>query len=261
MEENILATTEHAEIIGLSDIKRKMHLTGSVIKTTLAGAIVDIGLETPGVVHISQLQKDPVNKVEDVVQVGQTVEVWVRRVDPNRGRIDLTMVEPLALEWREIEKGMVLRGKVSRLEKFGAFIDIGAERPGLVHISEMTHDYIRTPGEFVKEGDEVEVKVLGVNRRKKQIKLSMKALEEKPVKPPKPAQKEKDSVKEVAAAPAVKEETIPTAMEMALRDAMERAKTRQDETASKGKRKPVTNAEMEKILSRTLENKVKTASK
>ena len=56
-------------------------------------------------------------------------------------------------------------------------MDIGAERPGLVHISEMTRDYIKSPGDVVEEGDEIEVKVLNVNRQKKQIKLSMKALE------------------------------------------------------------------------------------
>jgi ribosomal protein S1 len=86
------------------------------------------------------------------------------------------MIEPPLLDWNEIDKDMVVKGKVIRLEKFGVFVDIGAERPGLVHISELTHGYIKTPGEVVKEGDEVEVKVLGVNRRKKQIKLSMKAL-------------------------------------------------------------------------------------
>jgi predicted RNA-binding protein with RPS1 domain len=157
-------------------------LSGKVVKTTLAGAIVDIGLETPGVVHISQLTKEPVNRVEDVVQVGQEVDVWVRRVQPQKGRLELTMIKPLDLEWREIKKDMVVKGKVIRLEKFGVFVEIGAERPGLVHVSELTHDYIHSPSEVVKEGDEVEVMVLGVNRQKKQIKLSMKALEEKPVK-------------------------------------------------------------------------------
>jgi predicted RNA-binding protein with RPS1 domain len=260
MEENTLATPERAAGSDLGEIKRKMHFTGTVLKTTLAGAIVDIGLEIPGVVHISQLQKDPVNKVEDVVQVGQTVDVWVRRVDPNKGRIDLTMVEPLALEWREIEKGMVIKGKVIRLEKFGAFVEIGAERPGLVHISELTHDYIRTVGDVVKEDDEVEVKVLGVNRRKKQIKLSMKALEEKPVKVPKSAPKEKE--RETQQEPAEKEAPVPTAMELALREAMERAKTRDDGESARRRRKTnYPKDEREEILSRTLEHKVKTAAK
>lgn len=239
-----------------------MFFTGKVVKTTLAGAIVDIGLEIPGVIHISQLQKDPVKRVEDVVQAGQTVDVWVRRIFPKKNRIELTMIKPLDLEWGEIEKEMVIKGKVSRLEKFGVFVDIGAERPGLVHISELTHDYIRTPNEVVKEGDEVEVKVLDINRQKKQIKLSMKALEEKPEKITKVIQakidkKEKESSSTQQQQPeVVKEAPIPTAMEMALREAMERVST--TETVTTIKKKSKGSNELEDILKRTLKNKVAT---
>ena len=253
MEEKTLAITENAEVTEISDVKRKMHFSGTVMKTTLAGALVDIGLETPGVVHISQLQKEPVNKVEDVVQVGDSVDVWVRRVDKNKGRIELTMIEPLGLEWREIKKNKVVKGKVERIENFGVFVDIGAERPGLVHISEITHDYIRDPKEVIKEGDEVDVKVLGVDRRRKKIKLSMKALEEKPEKAVKKALKEDRKETE-------KDELIPTAMEIAWREAMERAQTQDDEvTKPKQKAIPQDN-EMDDLLSRTLEHQVKTAS-
>jgi small subunit ribosomal protein S1 len=248
--------------IKIEDIKRKMVFSGTVVKTTLAGAIVDIGLEIPGVIHISQLQKDPVKRVEDVVQTGQKVDIWVRRVFPKKNRIELTMIKPLDLEWGEIEKDMVLKGKVTRLEKFGVFVDIGAERPGLVHISELTHDYIKTPNEIVKEGDEVEVKVLEVNRQKKQIKLSMKALEEKPEKVVKVIQakiekKEKEtSVAQAQQPEAVKEAPIPTAMEMALREAMERVST--TETVTSTKKKTKNSNELEDILKRTLKNKVAT---
>jgi small subunit ribosomal protein S1 len=256
MESNEMATPAN-----LDEIKRKTHFTGKVVKTTLAGAIVEIGMDTPGVVHISQLSKEPVNRVEDVVQVGQTVDVWVRRVYPQKGRIELTMIEPLGLEWREIKKDMVVKGKVSRLENFGVFVDIGAERPGLVHVSELTHDYIRNPGDVVKEGDEVDVMVLGVNRQKKQIKLSMKALEEKPVKlakavleKPRDSKASEDSEKE-------KEEVVPTAMEIALREAMERVKTTQKAPDSKEKRKAAGQDELEKILTRTLKQKVNSSSR
>src|SRR5215216_6055206 len=153
----------------------KTKLSGKVLKTTLAGALVDVGQNVPGVIHISQLSSEPINKVEDVVKEGQTVEVWIRRV--RKDRIELTMIEPLALEWKEIEPDMIVKGKVVRLEAYGAFVDIGAERPGMVHVSELAHGYVKTPNEIVKEGDEVEAKVLDVNRKKKQIKLSMKALE------------------------------------------------------------------------------------
>lgn len=260
MDVKTISTSENTTITSIADIKRKMHLVGSITKTTLAGAIVDIGLEKPGVIHISQLQKEPVNRVEDVVQVGQRVDVWVRRVDPKKGRIELTMIKPLDLEWREITKGMVVKGKVVRLEKFGVFLDIGAERPGLVHISEMTHGYIRTPSEVVKEGDEVEVKVIAVDRRKKKIKLSMKALEEVPERPTKSTKKDK-TVKEELTPPPVEEEHEPTAMEIALREAMERTKAIQEDQLKKERKVALRNQEMEDILSRTIEQKIKSPSK
>jgi transcriptional accessory protein Tex/SPT6 len=260
MEANNVATPENAEITELSDLKRKMSLTGSVKKTTLAGAIIDVGIETPGVIHISQLQKEPVNRVEDVIKVGQSVDVWVRRVEPKRGRLELTMIEPLDLEWREIEKGMVAKGKVTRIEKFGVFVDIGAERPGLVHISEITHVYLKDPQEKVQEGEEVEVKVLEVNRRRKQIKLSMKALEDKPIPEEKPAPKKRVK-KAPKKDPEVTDEPVPTAMEMALRQAMERSKPQPVVDDAEVKEKSTdSDPELDQILTRTLEHKVKTAS-
>lgn len=249
----------------LSEIKRKTHFEGTVVKTTLAGAIVDIGKGTPGVVHISRLSTEPVKRVEDVVKVGEKVDVWVLAVFPKKNRIDLTMMRPLELEWNEIKPEMALKGKVTRLEKFGVFVDIGAERPGLVHISEMTHDYIRTPGDLVKEGDEVDVKVLDVDRKKRQIKLSMKALVEKPevvvkevlakavAKPQRERGRERE--KEADPQPEVEAEPpVPTAMEMALREAMERKGGNEDSGAVKKRRKGE-DKELESILSRTLKSR------
>lgn len=238
----------------IEDLNRKDKLTGTVIKTMLAGAIVDLGLDATGILHISQLQEKPVNKVEDVLEIGQQVEVWVKRIFPKKNRIELTMIEPLPLEWREIKDGMVLKGKVARLEKYGAFVDIGAERPGLIHISELAHGYIRTPDDAVKVGEEVEVKVLSVNRRRKQIKLSMKALLENPAELIKKTRQPEPEENEP-------EKPTPTAMEMAMRQAMERSKDDEDENQSRGTRKrPGKDQEIEDILSRTLEHKVNTGS-
>lgn len=258
METNAVTPSESAQTIDLGSIKRKTEYTGRVIKTTLAGAVIDIGTGVPGVIHISQLQKTPTNRVEDVVQVGQTVDVWVKRVDPKRGRIELTMIEPLPLEWREIKKGMTVNGKITRLEKFGAFVEIGAERPGLIHISEMTHGYIKSPKDFVNEGDEVEVMVIDVNRRRKQIKLSLKALEEKPD----PIEKTAQKLKEKEPEDIENEQPVPTAMEMALREAMERSKDSEDVPPIKQTPKPpmASDSEIEDILSRTLQNKVRTSN-
>jgi len=250
----------------IKELKNKMYFRGKVIKTTLAGALVDIGMEIPGMVHISQLQKAPVKRVEDVIHEGDEVDVWIRRISPKKGRIELTMIKPLGLEWGEIKKDMVITGKVIRLEKFGVFVDIGAERPGLVHISEMTHDFIRTPGDVVKEGDEVEVKVLDVIKPKKQIKLSMKALQEKPEdvvkaaldKTEKKEQRTREKEKEPEAAEEVKEVPIPTAMEHALREAMEKKGVDNVNELAEKKRKrksPETNPELETIFSRTLKSR------
>jgi small subunit ribosomal protein S1 len=244
-----------------SALQPKAHLTGKVLKTTIAGVIVDIGQKVPGVIHISQLQKDPVNRVEDVVQVGQTIDIWVRRA--HEDRIELTMVEPLMLEWREMKPDMLVKGKVERLETYGAFVDIGAERPGLVHVSEMSHDYVKNPSEVLKIGDEVEAKILDVDRRKKQIRLSIKAATPKPeeilveVSKPEPrkersnrkSKKQEEFVEEVEA-----KEPELTAFQIAFQKAEERANKR---TKVK-KTKIEISKEAEEIFNRTLENRLPT---
>jgi len=252
------------EIASEETLEPKTKLSGKIVKTTLAGALVDIGKNTPGVIHISQLSTEPVNKVEDVVKEGQTVEVWVRRV--KKDRIELTMIEPLLLEWKEIEPDMVVKGKIIRLESYGAFVDIGAERPGMVHVSELTHGFVKTPGEVVKEGDEVEAKVLDVNRKKKQIKLSIKALEPeiKEFKPAKAEEKKgrvkrghrKDAKQAEAVQPEEAKEPELTAMQIAWKEALDKAST--DKSYKVKRVKSGASQERDDILSRTLEKRLPT---
>jgi ribosomal protein S1 len=290
MESSVAADSDRTiETTETNEVKPKTHYTGTVVKTGLAGAIIDIGTGKPAVIHISQIVPEssdqPIKRVEDVLKVGQQIEVWVKRSKDDR--VELTMIKPLDLEWRDIKKGMTVKGQVVRLEKFGAFVEIGAERPGLIHISEMAHGYVRQPSDVVKEGDEVEAQVIDVNRKKKQIKLSIKALQPEPVKEEElpraftePVRREKDKDKEkdkvnrrkktrsprargeegagnvdelMASINEPEKEVEPTAMEIALREAMEKAKARkQDEKARKNK--GVSQAQ-EEILNRTLEGK------
>lgn len=172
-------TTESAPT-GIADLQPKMQLTGTVKRLELYGAFIDLGLDATGLIHISKLGGEQVNRVSDVLTEGQEVSVWVEKVDPERQQVMLTMVPPLAVDWTELKTDQVYEGKVTRLETFGAFVSIGAEREGLVHISELSHNFIKHPNEVVNVGDEVQVKVLGFNRRKRRIDLSMKALTEKP---------------------------------------------------------------------------------
>ncbi len=249
------------DIASTQTLEPKTKLSGKILKTTLAGALVDVGQNIPGVIHISQLSKDSINKVEDVVKEGQIVDVWVRRV--KKDRIELTMIQPLALEWKEIEPDMVVKGKVVRLETYGAFVDIGAERPGMVHVSELTHGFVKTPSEVVKEGDEVEAKVLDVNRKKKQIKLSIKALEPV-IEEFKPAKKENKkgnkhgTKKETSDADVQEEAKEPelTAMQIAWQEALNKANA---DKAYKVKRvKSGLSQEQEDLLNRTLEKRLPT---
>lgn len=159
--------------------KLKEQFTGKVVKMSLAAALVDIGLDMPSVIHITQIPRPegdvtPKN-LSDLLSVGQEITVWVRRVKDNR--VELTMIKPFDLEWREIKKEMTVKGTVVRMEPFGVFVEIGAERPGLIHISELAHNYVKQPSDVVSIGQEIEAQVLEVNRRKKQIKLSVKALQ------------------------------------------------------------------------------------
>jgi len=257
-----MTTPDSAPAIALEP---KTKLSGKILKTTLAGALVDIGQSVPGVIHISQLQQDAVNKVEDVVKEGQTVEVWVRRV--KKDRVELTMIEPLGFEWKEIVPDMIVKGKVVRIETYGAFVDFGAERPGLIHVSELTRGYVKTAGEVVKEGEEIEAKVLDVDRRKRQIRLSMKALQPEVIEEAKPERedrkrtpsgdKRKGKKQEESFQMEVEAPTEPqyTAMQMAWQQALERTKGR-------GKVRPKSyksaSEEQEKMFNRTLEKRVST---
>src|SRR5512139_3047150 len=247
--------------LSTATLEPKTKLSGKVLKTTLAGALVDVGQPLPGVIHISQLSTEPVNKVEDVIKEGQIVDVWVRRV--KKDRIELTMIQPLALEWKEIEPDMIVKGKVVRLEPYGAFVDIGAERPGMVHVSELAHGYVKTPSEIVKEGDEVEAKVLDVNRKKKQIKLSMKALEPeieefKPVKKENKKAGKRGPKKDQVDAEVQEEEKEPelTAMQMAWQEALNKANA--DKAYKVKKAKSAASREQEDLLDRTLQKRLPT---
>ncbi len=264
-----------AETNPAAELKSKMKFTGTVMKTTLAGAVIDIGVNKPAVIHVSQILSPdnlPIKSVKDVLKEGQSIDVWVRRIKDER--IELTMFKPLDLEWRDIKKDMVVKGKVVRIEPFGVFLDVGAERPGLIHISELAHGYVRTPNDVVQEGDELEAQVIDLNKKKKQIKLSLKTLQPEPVheqpevsaeRKERPRRRKGDRRKKgeegvagaaALAAEAEPAEPDPTAMEIAIREAMEKAKVRKAET--KTKKTKTVSSEQDELLARTLDHKQNT---
>lgn len=249
-----------AEPLSIHNLKIGQHLTGKVKNIADFGAFVDIGIAQDGLVHISELAKRKVEKVTDVVSQGQEVDVWVKKVDKKRGRISLTMIKPISRKLKDIDEGAELEGVVTRLESYGAFVDIGSDRDGLVHISQITHDYIKHPEEALAVGDKVTVKVLQVNRKKRQVDLSIKAL--LPAPPPSEEVKVVEEVKkeEVKAAKKVEEELelsedepMPTAMAIAyaaLQGELQAAKESKESSVGKGKSKR--KKEIDAIVARTL---------
>ena len=232
-----------AEPESIEDLEKKMRVKGTVERLELYGAFIDIGIDTPALIHISKLgKKNRVNRVSDALNVGDEVEVWVEKVDPEQNQVMVSMREPLAVEWSDLKARQVYTGTVTRLENFGAFVDIGAEREGLVHISEMSHDYVKHPSEVVSVDGEVEVQVLGFNRRKRRIDLSMKALQDAP------RDAEVASAEDVRAMEEDSEE-LPTAMEIAMRRAMQKE---EGEGGQKKRNKQQKKKGQDDILSRTL---------
>ena len=168
-------------------------VTGKVARLTNFGAFIDLG-GVDGLVHISQISHEHVAKASDKLKVGEEVQAKVISVDPESGRVSLSIKDTLAGPCDNIEEraavGSVLDGLVKRLTTFGAFVELFPGVEGLVHISQIAHQHIATPHEVLKEGQEVQVKVLEVHPEQQRISLSIKALQEAP-KP------EKEEVEEV----------------------------------------------------------------
>ncbi|MGX5377510.1 30S ribosomal protein S1 [Ligilactobacillus sp. LYQ135] len=173
---------------------------GKVARLTNFGAFVDLG-GVDGLVHVSEISYDHVNKPSDVLKVGQDVKVKVLDVDEEHGRISLSIKQTLPQPWDEVgekvAEGDVLEGTVKRLTSFGAFVEVMPGVEGLVHISQISHKHIATPNDVLEPGQKVKVKVLSVDPAAHRLALSIKALQEKPAAEKKAPKKEDNNAKKV----------------------------------------------------------------
>jgi len=223
----------------MAELEPGMELSGTVKRIELYGAFVDLGIGKDGLLHISQLGKADVRNVEDIVQVGQRLNVFVLKVDKDQGRIALSLMKPLGMPWEALRQGTDVTGTVVKIENFGVFVDFGAERPGMIHVSELASGYVRSPEDVVSVGESVTARIIKLDRRKKRIDLSLKAITEK-VAVPEPEEEET--------------EHLPTAMELALRRAMQNGDPEKARIAQKRARRSRKDDEMEDIISRTLKS-------
>lgn len=150
---------------------------GIVKKLVKYGAFVDIG-GVEGLIHLSDLSWERVNRPEEVVKEGDKVEVFIGTVDKEKERLSLILKdvakEPWTLYANDIKEGNIIEGKVVKFMPFGAFVELFDGIEGLVHITEITDENIAKPSDVLELNQKVKVKILNVNREDKKIELSIK---------------------------------------------------------------------------------------
>ena len=158
-------------------------IQGTVSRIVDFGAFVDLG-GVDGLIHISEMSWGRVKKVSDVLQEGQTVTVTVLGVDPEKGKISLSLKDMDADPWKNAAEkyavGNIVTGKVVRMTSFGAFVELEDGVDGLVHISQIAYKHVDKPEDELTIGQEISAKVTELDLENKKISLSIKETLPKP---------------------------------------------------------------------------------
>ena len=164
-EERIFSTIKAGDIV-----------KGTVERLVDFGAFVDVG-GIQGLLHISDLSWHRVKTPGEIVQPGDEVEVFVLKADPVTKKISLSLKQVQRDPWldlaEQLTEGQILPGIVTKTAKFGAFVKLETGVEGLVHISELAEKRVTNADDIVKPGQQVNVKVLGVDKTNKRISLSI----------------------------------------------------------------------------------------
>lgn len=224
---------------------------GVVKRVTEFGAFIDIGVGRDGLVHVSEMAQGRVSKPSDVVKEGDKVQVWIKELDREKNRISLSMIQPGTMTLRDLDEGAIVRGRVTRLERYGAFVDVGVGRDGMLHVKEMGRGYVEKPEDVVTVGDEIDVQVIGLDRRRGRIDLSIKELlppapEAAPVAAP------QGEPAEVEDFPVMVEEQFLSPFEAALQQAKGGAERRRDRKKKGTRTWEFDDDEEEDLIQRTI---------
>jgi small subunit ribosomal protein S1 len=150
---------------------------GRVAGISNFGAFVDLG-GADGLIHISELSWEPIKSPEEVVTVGDEIDVFILKVDRENLKIALSLRRLKPEPWDEVENkfavGQIVDGVVTKLANFGAFARIDAGIEGLIHISELSHQVIKHPRDVVNEGDELKLKIIRIEPERRRLGLSLK---------------------------------------------------------------------------------------
>ena len=165
----------------VQELKEGDIVNGKVTGISNFGAFVDLG-GADGLIHISELSWETVQTPEDVVKVGEEIEVYILKVDKENRKIGLSLRRTQPTPWDTIgdtyQVGQLVEGTITKVANFGAFARIEGPFEGLIHISELSDELVRHPKEVVKEGDVLTLKILRIEPERQRLGLSLKQAEE-----------------------------------------------------------------------------------
>ncbi len=169
---------QKAEIIG--KLEKGQVLEGVVKNITSYGVFIDLG-GVDGLIHITDLSWGRINHPEEVVTLDEKIKVVILDFDDNKKRIALGLKQLTPHPWDALDAnlnvGDTVKGKVVVVADYGAFVEIAPGVEGLIHVSEMSwSQHLRTAQDFLKVGDEVEAKILTLDREERKMSLGMKQL-------------------------------------------------------------------------------------
>lgn len=152
-------------------------VSGKVARFTTFGAFVDIG-DVDGLLHVSEMGWSRVERPQDVLAVGQEIEVKILRIDPENGKLSLSLRETLQNPWLSVHErykvGDIVSGTVKRLSSFGAFVEVEPGIEGLVHVSQIANRRVAEPSEVLEPGQTVTAKILELRPEDERMSLSMR---------------------------------------------------------------------------------------
>lgn len=234
---------------------------GTVKRTSEFGAFIDIGVGRDGLVHVSELSTRRVAKVTDVLKEGTQETFWIKELDRERNRISLTMIKPGTKTVRTMQKGDIITGVVSRIMPYGAFVDIGIGRDALLHVREMGERFVPKPEDVVKVGEEIEARIIEIERRRARVDLSVKGLRPEPEpEMPEATSEEQSAANAQAEAEAelvdkFADTPVMSAIEAAFKRAMgESASEKAEKARRANKASAKARALQEEVLNRTLKS-------
>jgi small subunit ribosomal protein S1 len=162
----------------LSELKAGDTVSGTVRSLTDYGAFIDIG-GTDALLHVSDISWTRVGQAADVLTIGQQIDVRILNIDPEKRRVSVGMKQLQPHPWDSVSEkykaGERVRGTVTRVTDFGAFVELEPGVEGLIHISEMSWvKKVRRPSDLVKPGESVEAVILGISAGEKRMSLGLK---------------------------------------------------------------------------------------